>query len=164
MSTYPGAIGDGEASLQKGLPILLIQVRQRFCALSLTSLREVMRPLSVSPLPDMPDFMIGVARIRGRPVPVADAGALIGLPENPAFTRFVTLNADGEVALAVEAVVGVRSVDPGMFQGLPPLLRDARRDTISALATLDAELLSLLEIGRSVTDQLLEPIELGAAA
>jgi purine-binding chemotaxis protein CheW len=146
--------------------MLLLQVRTRFCALSLGSLREVMRPLPVSPLPDMPDFVVGVARVRGRPVPVADTGRLIGLPDNPAFSRYVTLaTGDDElVALAVESVIGVRSIESSMLSGLPPLLRDASHDVIAALGTLDAELLSLLRVGRSVTDQMLEALRPGAAS
>lgn len=144
---------------------LLFRARTRFCALPVAQLREVMRPLPVSPLPEMPPFVLGVARIRGEAVPVADAGVLVGEEGAPAFSRYVTLRAgEALVAIAVEAVIGVRRLDPAMFRRLPPLLRGAGRDAVSAIGTLDAELLSVLKLGRSLTDRMLAALDLREAA
>ncbi|MCW3834738.1 chemotaxis protein CheW [Sphingomonas canadensis] len=134
---------------------LLFRARARLCALPLAALREVMRPLPAETLPDMPPFLIGVARIRGEPVPVADAGALLGEGGAPAFTRYVSLRSGGgAVALAVESVLGVREIAPDAFGRLPRLLRGAGRDVVSAIGSLDSDLLNLLELGRTVTGRM----------
>jgi purine-binding chemotaxis protein CheW len=57
---------------------LLCRVRERLCALPLAHVVETMRPLPIEPLGGMPGFVQGIAIIRGAPVPVVDAGALLG--------------------------------------------------------------------------------------
>jgi hypothetical protein len=46
---------------------------------------------------------------------------------------------------------------------LPPLLRDAARDTITSIGTLDAELLFFLRAARIIPDDVLEHLDAGGA-
>jgi purine-binding chemotaxis protein CheW len=65
--------------------------------------------------------------------------------------RFVTVRtSDRTVALAVDAVVGIRGLPAGTLGELPPLLRDAGSDAVAAIGTLDAELLLVLRAARLV--------------
>lgn len=145
--------------------VILLRIRSRLGALPIAQVRETMRPLPIEPLNAAPDFVAGAALIRGAPVPLVDMGALVGATEAAAFTRFVTLDTgDGIVALAVEGVLGIRSLSPSVFRRLPPLLRGAGADSIAALGTLDAELMSVLELARTMTDQVLRLLEPGGAS
>jgi purine-binding chemotaxis protein CheW len=111
-----------------------------------------MRPLAVAPLAGVPAFVRGLSVIRGRPVPVVDLGALLSSSEPSKPTRFVTLRLDvRRVALAVEAVLGIQEL-PGTLSSLPPLLAEASAEAVSAVGTLDAELILVLEAGRLVPD------------
>jgi purine-binding chemotaxis protein CheW len=86
-----------------------------------------------------------VSIIRGVPVPVVDAARLIN-EEATEPRRFVVVQAgDRDVALAVNEVLGVRAMSAGSMVGLPPLLRDATVDVVTAIGTLDAHLLLVLE-------------------
>lgn len=141
-------------------PALLFRVRTRLCALPVANILETMRPLSMERVAAAPAFVRGVALIRGVPTPVVDAGALIGAEEPPAFTRFVTLrSSDAGVALAVEEVLGVRDVPPASLKRLPPLLRDASTEILSALGALDTELLTMLKLARTLTDRIVKGLE-----
>ena len=141
-------------------PALLFRVRTRLCALPIAHILETMRPLPVESIAVAPAFVSGVALIRGVPTPVVDAGALIGAEEPPAFTRFVTLRSgESGVALAVEEVLGVRDVPPSSLKRLPPLLRDASTEILSALGALDAELLTMLKLARTLTDRIVKGLE-----
>jgi purine-binding chemotaxis protein CheW len=123
--------------------------------------QETMRPLPTQLLAAAPDFVIGVALIRGAAVPVVDAGALLGETGEPNATRFITLRiGERSIALAVEAVLGIRELDSTSLQQLPPLLRDASSEVLSALGSLDTEFLSLLELARTLTDPVLDALEL----
>jgi purine-binding chemotaxis protein CheW len=103
-----------------------------------------MRPLPIESLAGAPDFVLGVAILRGEPVPVVDAARLLGAARGDT-TRFVALRV-GErcVALAVDAVLDVQVLDASALASLPPLLRDAGAEVIEALGRLDAELLVAL--------------------
>jgi purine-binding chemotaxis protein CheW len=63
---------------------LVVGVKGRLCAVPLTHVIEIMRPLPVEPISDVPLFVQGVSIIRGIPTPVVDLGALLGAPNGPA--------------------------------------------------------------------------------
>ena len=135
-------------------PALLFRVRTRLCALPIAHILETMRPLPVERVATAPDFVLGVALIRGVATPVVDAGALIGASEPADFKRFVTLKSgESGVALAVEEVLGVRDLPPASLRKLPPLRRDASTEILSELGSLDAELLTMLKLARTLTDR-----------
>lgn len=146
-------------------PALLFRARTRLCALPIAHIFETMRPLPVERVATAPDFVLGVSLIRGSPVPVVDAGALIGASEPADFKRYVTLRSgESGVALAVEEVLGVRDLPDASLKRLPPLLRGASREVLTALGALDAELLSLLKLARTLTDRLAEGLVVEKAA
>jgi purine-binding chemotaxis protein CheW len=132
--------------------VLVLRIPHGQCAVPLTHVVEVLRPLPVEPLAGAPAGVLGVAVIRGRATPVVDlAGLLHGVPAGvPADSaRHVTLRmGDRVVAIAVEAVSGIRTVDLARFEGLPPLWQGPRPPAIAALGTLDRELLFVLETAR----------------
>jgi purine-binding chemotaxis protein CheW len=130
---------------------LVCRVRSRWCALPLAHVHETMRPLPAVPVAGAPPFVRGLAMIRGVPVPVVDAARLLGThadvppPEDDHQARFVCLHAGGRpLALAVDAVAGLRRLPAAMQQALPPLLQPAAGDVVAAIGRLDAELLLLL--------------------
>ncbi len=142
---------------------LLFRVRTRLCALPLAHVLETMRPLPIEPMAGASPSLRGLAIIRGAPVPVVDVACLLGDDSTPAdvealtpaSARFVmTRIADRGIALAVDAVVGVRFIDGDSFREMPPLLRDADVDVVDAIGTLDAELLLVLRSARLVPSSL----------
>lgn len=144
---------------------LLCRARGRLCALPLDTLVETMRPLPVTPVAGAPAFVRGVSFIRGAPVPVVDVGALLGAPEPPDATRFVSLRVgDRRVALALEEVLGFRKLASESLSALPPLLRGASEEAVSAVAVLDAELLLVLEAARLVPESLWSALDGGGSA
>jgi chemotaxis signal transduction protein len=63
--------------------------------------------------------------------------------------RMVTLKIDDRlVAAVVESVVGVHSIGRDRLNRLPPLLQDAAGEVVSAVGTLDSELLLFLHSAR----------------
>lgn len=127
---------------------LLCRVRSRSCALPLSNVIETMRPLPVELVSGAPRFLLGVSVIRGEPIPVIGARRLLGDPDGDPG-RFVTLRTgDRTVALAVDEVLAVRSVQELRVSKLPPLLRDVDSRLISAIGVLDAELLVVLSAAR----------------
>jgi purine-binding chemotaxis protein CheW len=135
-----------------GEAALVCRVSSRFCALPVTHIRETMRPLPVEPMAGVLPPVSGVAIIRGAVVPVLDLGRLVsGVQAQP--QRFVTLRlGERSVALAVEAVIGIRTIPREASQELPPLLREADGEAIARIGTLDAELLVVLQDTRLVPD------------
>lgn len=144
---------------------LLCRSRLRLCAIPLHCVRETMRALPLEPLPDMPAFMLGVSVIRGQVVPVVDLASLTGQSGGAPGARLVTLELNRrQVALAADDVLGVRSLEPESLGAVPPLLGAAGAGVLGALATLDAELLLVLEAARLIPDSLWPLLDLQEAA
>src|SRR5262249_48179377 len=123
---------------------LVCSVRGRLCAMPLSQVVETTPPLPLERVAGAPDFVAGVAIVRGAPLPVLDAAALLHGGDAP-HGRLVVLRVEGrQVALAVEAVLGVRRLEPAARHALPRLLGDARTAAVSELALLDDELLLVL--------------------
>lgn len=120
-----------------------------------------MRPLPVETLPDMPPFLLGVSVIRDAVVPVVDVAALTTAAAHAPPARYVTLGLGGGrcVGLAVQAVVGVRLLAIERLKDIPPLLRDAAADHVSAMMLLDAELLWVLQSTQLIPDSMWREID-----
>ena len=72
---------------------------------------------------------------------------------------------DRTIALAVEQVIGVRSIDEGTSSKLPPLFQDFGGQSVKAMRVLDGELLLLLDMARMVPAALLDELsEMGPRA
>lgn len=143
---------------------LLCRSRGYACALPLTHVRETMRALPLQPVPDMPPFVLGVSIIRGQVVPVLDLAALLGAAGGAA-TRYVTLDLGlRQVALAVEEVVGVRSLPASAMADVAPLLHASEAGMVAALGTLDAQLLVVLQASQLVAPALWSALALHEAS
>jgi len=143
----PAAERDSDTSL-------ICRVRKRLCALPLEHVIETLRPLPVEPVAGAPAFVRGLSVIRGMPLPVVDAARLFG-DEDAQPERFVTLVAGTRrIALAVDSVLGVRSISRDALHALPPLLHEAGDDVIASIGLLDAELLLVLRSARLLPAEL----------
>lgn len=131
---------------------LICRIRGGLCALPVTHVVETMRPLPVAAVAGAPDFVAGVAIIRGNAVPVVDAarlltaeGELSSRPRDSA-RRYVVVNAGRRaVALAVDEVVGVRTLSAAARASLPRLLSGTGSKAIASMGALDTELVLVLQ-------------------
>ena len=138
---------------------LVYRAGTHLCALPLQDVVEIMRMLPIEQLSGAPSYVRGLCIIRGSPVPVVDTGSLIGDHATRAG-RLVAVRIGGRiVALAVEAVVGIRAIAAQASAQLPPLLRDAAIETVEAIGTLDAELLLLLRTARIVPEDMFSRLD-----
>jgi purine-binding chemotaxis protein CheW len=132
--------------------VLLCRIGDRLLAVPLLNVVETMRPLPVESFPGTSRFILGVSTIRGAVVPVIDVGGLTG-PTSGGHARFVTIAFDRRtVALAVDAVIGVQTLDAATLHELPPLIDSVDRDLFAAIGTLDAELVVVLDTAHLVPD------------
>ena len=137
---------------------LLCRIGTRRCAIPLAFVTETMRAANIMQLGDAEGFAVGAAMIHGEPVPVVDAGALLGEPQTDP-RRLITISVDQRsVAIAVDDVLGVSTIADDIANELPPLLRGAADKAVRAIDVRDGEFLLRLEASRLVPDGALEAI------
>ena len=127
---------------------LLCRLATSWCALAIEGLGEVMRPQPVDRVAGLPEFVDGLAVVRGQVLPVVNLPRLLcgaSSPEAPQ-ERFVTAQSDGHpLALRVDEVAGIFPLKPEIWQGLPSLFEGVHRDHLAALGSLpDGQLVMLL--------------------
>ena len=140
---------------------LVCRVGARVYALPLARVVEIMRPMPIETMAGTSPFIRGLSIIRGVPTPIIDLGRLSGQEETRA-TRFVSITTGSRrIALLADSVVGIRPIPAESLQELPPLLGDLDAGVISAIGTLDAELLLVLRETNLVPEVLWSRIETG---
>jgi len=138
---------------------VVVTIGPHACAIPIAHVTETMRQLRVEPMVGAPSFVRGLSVIRGVPVPVVDLAAVLGLPSSGSLSRLVVLGIGSRrVALAVDGVAGVISIDAATIPAIAPLLRSASADAITAIGTLDKQLLFVLEASRILPDQTIEVV------
>ncbi len=126
---------------------------------------ETMRPLPVEPLSGMPSYIAGLSIVRGVPMPVVDAARMLGEAGPRPSGRFVAIRTGSRRAvIAVDDVLGVRSVARGSLHDLPALLGDASAEVIASMGTLDAGLLLVLRSARLVPASVWATLDAGGAS
>jgi purine-binding chemotaxis protein CheW len=151
-------------SIDRTKRFLVCRASRSLCALPLEAVVETFRPLPVEAVSGVPAVVAGVAVVRGEPLAVVALGRLLGESEVRAG-RFVVMRTGGKkVVLAVADVVGLRMLSPGTAADLPGLIAGASREAVAALATLDGELLLMLEAARIASDDVLEVVAARAAS
>ncbi len=149
----PSADPSEERSVERNAA-LLVAVGSRACCIPLAYVVETMRPLPVEAVAGMPHFVKGLAVIRGVPVPVVDLAAALGSGEKGLAARFVSLRlGDRRLALAVDAVMGVRELEGTRLESMPPLLGAASAELVAAIGTLDSHLLVVLRATRVLSEE-----------
>ncbi len=114
--------------------------------------------MPVRKLPETPAVVLGVAMIRGAPVPILDVAALFG--QAGRAERLILLRLGSRrVGLPAEAVLGIRPIEATELAELPALLANAPGELLTAIGTLDGELLMALETARIVPEDVLAAFE-----
>jgi len=138
------------ASADTARRMVIVQAGSFRCGIRVARVIETMRVLPIQPVAGAPPFVRGVATIRGAPLPVLDLAAMLGAGAGGPGERLVTIRvAPGRaLALLIDKVIGVGTVDEAHLAPPPPLLADAFAGRVEALGALDGRALAVLGEGR----------------
>jgi len=127
--------------------VLLFRMQTVVCAMPISHVSEILRPLPYETFKDLPPFISGVSVIRGTPLPVLNLNYLLGHEEkNSHMQRFIIIrNEDTHLACLVDEVIGIENIEAKTITEAPPLLRNTHADLISAMGVLDQKFLLVLQ-------------------
>jgi purine-binding chemotaxis protein CheW len=125
--------------------------------------REIRGWRSATPIPNTPDYLLGVTNLRGAIVPVVDLRIRFRLPQATytATTVLIVLNIDTEpgtrlVGVVVDAVSDVYGLAPDQVKPAPELGDAIGAEFVRGLATVQDRLIVLLDIGGLVNAAVLD--------
>ncbi len=124
-------------------------------AADIFSVERVLRHAKPRPVPDLPPWMEGVLDYQGRVIPVIDLRARFGVDgERPEGARILVCKAgDDWIAMTVDAVQEVTTVDDTQIEPAPPLFRGLTREYLTGMVRRDAGVLVVLNVRHLLTSQ-----------
>lgn len=127
-----------------GKSFLIIRTGALRCALPISVVREVMRPLRIKAAGGLLPGVLGAAIVRGNPLPVISLGVLLRQPEEP-LARFVVVRTPGrDCVLACASIESITGLDDSEWQRLPTLLESI--EAAQQIAVTDRDLVVTLDM------------------
>ena len=122
---------------------------QEFC-IDIRTVREIRGWSPATPMPQTPDYIVGVINLRGLVVPVLDLRNRLGLGRTEPSSRhvIVVIQHEGRVAgLLVDGVQETFQVDSTLLQPPPAMGSTANDRFVDAILPLEGRMLSRLVVG-----------------
>jgi purine-binding chemotaxis protein CheW len=120
-------------------------------AVPIHAVREIVNPLPLTPLPQVPAAVVGVGDHRGEVLPVIDLRLRFGLPRlpDPRRAKWILVNVEGRtVGLVVDRVTDVFGTGGAPLKPPPALGDGDDARGISGVATHEGVLTFVLDLSR----------------
>jgi len=130
--------------------------------LPIRNVREVDSVPRVTPVPNVPDWLKGVANLRGDVLSVIDLRAFFGIDETPEPSRMLVVQSDGgDVATAflVDSVPGMARLDPSGRKPLDAIASQRILPFAVGLAEHGGRLVTLLDPSKILRSPDLDPFQ-----
>jgi purine-binding chemotaxis protein CheW len=122
---------------------------QEYC-IDVRSVREIRGWTPATPMPQTPDYILGVINLRGAVMPVLDLRARLGLGRTEPSPRHVIVVIEHGARMAGFLVDGVQEtfqLSASLLQAPPAMDSDAEAPFVDAIIPLEGRMLSRLVIG-----------------
>lgn len=153
------------AVTEDAMQVVTFQVGGEECGLDIRSITEVVRPLKITPLPRMPEFVEGVINLRGVIIPIVDLRKRFALAKlsddrramRMIITRGAVAAAPGAgkelLGLVVDSVNEVLQVPEKDIEPPPAAATGEHADFITGMGKVGDRLIILLDISRILSQQ-----------
>ena len=137
--------------------LVVFELDDREFALPIEDIAEVLHMVLITPVPEVPPWVVGVINLRGRVIPIVDLRTRLGMQPRPARLEtpiLVAEQATRKLGLIADAVRDVISVPEDAFE--PPAqvgaIEVGHTDTVSSVARLGDRLIVVLDLARLTAD------------
>ncbi len=143
------------AAITETVQYLTFQLSDEIFAIDVSKVREILEFISITKVPQTPEFMLGVINLRGSVVPVIDLRLNFGMEctEQTVNTCIIVVevNLDGELivlgALA-DSVQEVVEMEPDKIEPAPHLGTKLNTDFIKGMGKIDNDFVMILDIDK----------------
>jgi len=129
---------------------------QEFCV-DIMAVREIRGWTPATPLPQSPEYVVGIINLRGAVLPVIDLAARLGLGRTTPSDRHVIVVARiGEqwVGLLVDAVSDILATTDDTIQAAPDVSCNSVKRFVKGVLASEGRMISLLELDHLLDDKI----------
>lgn len=137
--------------------LVVFELDDREFALPIEDIAEVLPMVLITPVPEVPSWVVGVINLRGRVIPIIDLRARLGMePRAPRLNTpiLVAEQATRKLGLIADAVRDVISLPDEALESPTEVgaAEIGHTDAVSAVARTDDRLIVVLDLARVTAD------------
>lgn len=158
-------IEDDENEDLQEIQYLSFNVENENYALRIMHIVEIIRLTTITPIPDMEDYIKGVINLRGRIIPVLDVRQRFGLPEGKYDDRTCVIIAsikNSEVGLIVDRVYDVIEIPDDQIEDISKVNIQRQHRFIDGIGKVGDDIKIILNINELIFETELEKLKLAS--
>jgi purine-binding chemotaxis protein CheW len=143
------ALSETEAGSTEATQLVVFRIDKSEYALPVGNVGEILRMVAIAPVPEAPEWLLGVINLRGKVIPVIDLRTRLGLPrvEVGLNTPIIVAETEGQmVGLVADSVTELLTVPLGSVE--PPDARVGSANAVAAVARAGERLLLIFDLER----------------
>lgn len=140
---------EGPQSPIEYLQFVCFKLADEEYAVDITLITEVIRVVPFTPVPQVPDFCLGLINCRGTIIPLFDLRKKVLLPQKPfnAKSRILIASIDHEViGLVIDEILDNIRVDPRQVDLTKFLAMKIGKEYIRGVAQVDDRMIAILDL------------------
>lgn len=101
--------------------IVIFALDKTQCAVDITAVKEIITYPAVAKVPDVPEYVVGIANLRGHATPIIEIGPRLGLSPDHRGKGLVLIieKPDSIIGVVVDGVSAVSAIDDEQLEPLP---------------------------------------------
>lgn len=134
---------------QELLQLVSFNIGNEEFGIDILKVQEIIRLMTITIVPNSPEFVEGVVNLRGRVIPVIDLRIKLGMAkiEHNNDTRIIVVELNSAtIGFIVDAVSEVLRIPKNITEPPPPIVAGIDSDFITAVGKLEDRLLILLDL------------------
>jgi purine-binding chemotaxis protein CheW len=165
MSKENQARPDSADKISELLELVSFKIGNEEFGVDISNVKEIMKMLQITKVPNSPDFVEGVINLRGRVIPIIDLRCRLHIEkrEQDKDTRIIVVELNNStVGFIVDAVKEVLRIPVSVTEAPPEMVTGYNSDFIQSVGKLEDRLLILIDLSKVLTTK--ENEELSVAA
>lgn len=139
---------------QELLQLVSFKIGKEEFGIDILKVQEIIRLMTITEVPNSPDFVEGVINLRGRVIPVLDLRIKLGMEriEHSSTTRIIVVEINSTtVGFIVDAVSEVLRIPQSITETPPEIVAGVDSEYITSVGKLEDRLLILLDLEKILT-------------
>jgi len=138
------------------IQLVSFKIGEEEFGVEISRVREIIKLLEITSIPNSPPFVEGIINLRGSTVPVISLRKRLNMEERKADnqSRIIVIDFSGKtIGFIVDAVYEVLRIESNIIENPPEIACGINQNLINSICKLDDRLLILLDLERILNEE-----------